>query len=425
MLALIGAEPLVVGYYDLSKQDEAADVDFSKYTHVNLAFAAPGKDGSIAFGQGISVGDAATKVKAKGAKVLVSVGGWGGSRWLSPVMANEASRTALVSSIVDTIGTNKLDGVDILWEYPGRAGSSCYAFDANNDTPNYLTFLQSLREQLNLKFSSDKKLITVGVPVEPFNLKSGPSTDVSGFAKAVDYAHLMPFGNNGGWQNTTAPNAPFNFEANKGAPYSFVSAIDAWTTAGWPADQLTGGISFSGRSAVTVMSMADEPTNQYQKQFSKPSQGDPEDDYWKDPCTGDMSVSGQWQYKYLRSLGKLSTPTTAASTIVRQWDDISKTPWLFNSTDNTFYSYDDQQSIKVKVDYAASKGMAGTMVWLLHMDYQNELLGAINGNSSTSSTSSTNIISSTNSTKPAKACTKRKGNHRRSQRHSRNRHRDL
>ncbi|KAJ2326239.1 hypothetical protein IWW51_002379, partial [Coemansia sp. RSA 2702] len=313
-----GASQLVVGYYDVTKQDEARDVDLSKYTHLNLAFGAPNKDGSISFGQGVSLGDVVGKLNATKLKVLVSIGGWSGSRWFSGIMKDAAASSTMISNIIDIIDTNKLAGVDILWEYPGRAAGSCYAFDADADTTNFLKFLQTLREQLDSKFGSSKKLITLAVRIEPFDVKGSPSTDVSAFAKLVDYAHLMP----------------------------------------------------------TVSDMTKDPTNQYQKQFNEVPKGDPEDGYWKDVCTDNIEISGQWQYKYLRKLGLLTAPTTAAPSIVRQWDSTSQTPWLFNTTVNRFYTYDDPESIKAKVDYAASKGLAGTMVWLVHMDYQNELIDA-------------------------------------------------
>ncbi|KAJ2319206.1 hypothetical protein IWW52_002113 [Coemansia sp. RSA 2704] len=410
-----GASQLVVGYYDVTKQDEARDVDLSKYTHLNLAFGAPNKDGSISFGQGVSLGDVVGKLNATKLKVLVSIGGWSGSRWFSGIMKDAAASSTMISNIIDIIDTNKLAGVDILWEYPGRAAGSCYAFDADADTTNFLKFLQTLREQLDSKFGSSKKLITLAVRIEPFDVKGSPSTDVSAFAKLVDYAHLMPFEINGAGQDTTGPLAPLNFEKGKGQPYSFVSAIDVWVNAGWPASQLTAGVSFSGRSASTVSDMTKDPTNQYQKQFNEVPKGDPEDGYWKDVCTDNIEISGQWQYKYLRKLGLLTAPTTAAPSIVRQWDSTSQTPWLFNTTVNRFYTYDDPESIKAKVDYAASKGLAGTMVWLVHMDYQNELIDAVVGTNSTISQSS----SSASTESKSKACLRRRAKRRNRRRHTR------
>ncbi|KAJ1952532.1 hypothetical protein GGI12_006218, partial [Dipsacomyces acuminosporus] len=96
------------------------------------------------------------------------------------------------------------------------------------------------------------------------------------------------------------------------------------------------------------------------------------------------------------------------------------TPWLFNTNSKIFISYDDPQSIKVKVDYAASKGLAGAMIWSVNMDYNNELMNVIQqwpggGNPSTSSipgssttaapTSSTRVTSSAPGTTSTTAVT--------------------
>ncbi|KAJ3496648.1 hypothetical protein NLG97_g2501 [Lecanicillium saksenae] len=78
--------------------------------------------------------------------------------------------------------------------------------------------------------------------------------------------------------------------------------------------------------------------------------------------------SGTWQWKHLLDQGVLGNPTKANSPWVRQWDNTSQTPWVFNPQTNIFISYDDPQSLKVKVDYATSKGLAGAMVWSLNMD---------------------------------------------------------
>ncbi|KAJ2546223.1 hypothetical protein EV175_005683, partial [Coemansia sp. RSA 1933] len=73
-----------------------------------------------------------------------------------------------------------------------------------------------------------------------------------------------------------------------------------------------------------------------------------------------------------------------------------------------FISYDDPTSLKIKVDYAASKGLAGTMIWSENMDYNNELIDVVHtwqngggpsgGGNTTSSTSSPSSTSTTNST---------------------------
>ncbi|KAJ1886944.1 hypothetical protein LPJ66_009377, partial [Kickxella alabastrina] len=71
------------------------------------------------------------------------------------------------------------------------------------------------------------------------------------------------------------------------------------------------------------------------------------------------------------------------------------TPWLFNPTTKQFISYDDPQSIKIKVDYAAAKGLGGTMVWSMNMDYNDELLSVVNSFGSQARTIATSSTVST------------------------------
>ena len=86
-------------------------------------------------------------------------------------------------------------------------------------------------------------------------------------------------------------------------------------------------------------------------------------------------MSGIWRYSSLRSEGVLTSPTKAAAPWIRQWDKVSQTPWLFNPKTKIFISYDDPQSIAVKVKYAKSKNLGGVMVWSVDEDSDNgELL---------------------------------------------------
>ncbi|KAJ2364692.1 hypothetical protein IW150_006412, partial [Coemansia sp. RSA 2607] len=338
-----------------------------------MAFGIPTADGGITYdGQATLQADVDTIHKA-GAQVLLSVGGWSGSSLFSDILKDKTARTAFLTNMVNFVKTYNLDGLDIDWEYPGRAGAACNKFDAANDTPNYLAFLQDLRKQLTTEFSSATKLITMAVRVDTFEINGVPS-DVSEFAKVVDYVHLMQYDINGAWMDTTGPNAPLNFETGKGYQVSFASAIDAWTSKGWPASQMTAGMPFYGRAVTSAVDMTLDPTNQYQTLVKTIPQGDSEDLTWSDTCDGTNGFAGNWQWKHLLDQGVLSDPLTAASPWVRQWDDVSQTPWLFNPKTKIFISYDDPKSIQAKVDYAASKGLAGTMVWSMNMENSNNHL---------------------------------------------------
>ncbi|KAJ2796578.1 hypothetical protein H4R20_005486, partial [Coemansia guatemalensis] len=193
--------------------------------------------------------------------------------------------------MTDYVKDKNLDGIDIDWEYPGRQGNTCNIVDAHNDAPNFLSFLKDLRGKFDSAFGNGKKLITLAVRVQPFDKQSSPMEDVSEFSKYVDYANIMAYDINGPWNAMTGPNAPFNYENSKGTPLSFVSAIDAWTNAKWPANQLVAGLAFYGRSTSAQQDMRQEITNQYQPQEHEVPLGDTEDAPWYDACAGSTSAS--------------------------------------------------------------------------------------------------------------------------------------
>ncbi|KAJ1830289.1 hypothetical protein LPJ63_005027 [Coemansia sp. RSA 2711] len=371
------ADPLVIGYYAAWKQEQAKAIDLSKYTHINIAFGIPETDGSITFPDPISLPDVVGNIHQSSAKALLSIGGWSGSYAFSDILKSQTASANLMAQISKLIKDNALDGIDIDWEYPGRAGDTCNVFDETNDTPNLLKFLQQLRASLDSQFGAGKKLITMATRLQPFDVDSVPLTDVTAFAKVLDFINLMIYDINGSWMPQTAPNAPFDYEDGQGSPVSFITAIDAWTKAGWPASKLNAGVPFYGRSTTALVDMTKDPKNQYQNQSSVLPQGDREDLAALDKCANATSVSGTWQWRLLREQGVLTSPTTAAAPWIRQWDDITKTPWLFNPNTKQYITYDDPTSLKIKVDYAAAKGLGGIMVWALYMDYQNELLDVI------------------------------------------------
>ncbi|KAJ2864476.1 hypothetical protein GGI22_001712, partial [Coemansia erecta] len=362
---VFAAEPNVVGYYASWAQQAIVGVDFSKYTHINLAFGVPAQDGTISFDPTVSLPNIVGQIHGNNTKALVSIGGWTDSCYFSKLVKDTSASNPFIKNIVNFVESNNLDGIDIDWEYPGRAGNDGNIIDEANDTPNYLVFVKNLRAAFTSKFGASKKLITMAVRVQPFDVNGSPSKDVSGFAKVVDFANIMQYDINGAWLATTGPNAPLNYEKGKATPLSFVTAIEAWTGAGWPASQINVGLAFYGRATNALVDMSLESSNQYQAQQEGVLPN----------CGG--NTEGVWQWNKMRTMGVLSSPSTAAAPWVRYWDDVTQTPWLFNPSIKQFVSYDDPQSIGAKLNHAKSLGIAGAMVWSMEMDYNGELLDTI------------------------------------------------
>ncbi|KAJ2158344.1 hypothetical protein GGF46_003845 [Coemansia sp. RSA 552] len=346
-------------------------MDLSKYTHINMAFGLPTAEGNFTFSGKEWLDDAVKEIQENNSMVLMSIGGWSGSAHFSGILKDTTARNAFINNMVSYVQQHNLDGIDIDWEFPGRQGDTGNPIDEANDTPNFLCFLQELRSRFNSEFGARKKLITMAVRIQPFDIDGKPTTDVAEFADYVDFANIMQYDVNGSWGETTGPNAPLEFECNRGNQQSFASAIEDWTNAGWPADKLTAGLAFYGHAMTAVKDMTQEPSNQYQPITKTVPQGDKEDK----PEDG-APYSGSWQWKHLRDQGLLCTPTEAAEPWTRHWDNVTKTPWLFNSESKVYISYDDPQSIREKAAFAKKKGLAGVMVWSIENDYQDELLDA-------------------------------------------------
>lgn len=130
------------------------------------------------------------------------------------------------------------------WEYPNKQGAGCNVINAQ-DTPNFLSFLQELRTaEPNITLSAATSIV-------PFNDATGsPSADVSGFAKVLDYVALMNYDVWGSWSNAVGPNAPLDDSCAPAADQqgSAVSAVKAWTAAGFPANQIVLAVAGYGHS---------------------------------------------------------------------------------------------------------------------------------------------------------------------------------
>ncbi|RUS17542.1 glycoside hydrolase superfamily [Endogone sp. FLAS-F59071] len=375
-----------VGYFPnwLYAKYPVSNIPFSKYTHINYAFAIVNDaSGTPTWSDPSEVQtqlpQLVTAAHAAGTKVLISAGGWSGCIAYSAIAGSSAARTTFINWSVAQIKTYNTDGVDIDWEYPGKQGAGCNTVDVANDTPNFLELLKELRAALDSSFPGANKEISLANRAVPFETPSGPSTDVSAFVPYVDRFQLMLYDMNGAWNSTTGPNAPFKQTTGVGAPFSYTDGIDLWMAAGVPASKIVAGLAFYGHTIKANEDMT-KTGSQFQACTIGAPLGDSDDAYWQDPyCSKDPGgYGGIWKWTNLRSQGLLTTPTTAAAPWVRYFDETSQTPWLFNPTTSIFISYDDPVSLKVKVDYALCKGLGGVMVWDIHQD-NGELLDVVVG----------------------------------------------
>ncbi|KZT74309.1 glycoside hydrolase family 18 protein [Daedalea quercina L-15889] len=216
-------------------------IDFGRFDWIDFAFAVPGQDYNLTWDGSDEAPDLlqrlVTVAHDSGKKVKLSVGGWTGSQYFSPAMSDASSRQTFASNIRAFYDAFDLDGIDIDWEYPGQTGNGNAV--SPDDTANFLSFLQLLRETL----PADAKM-SAAVQTVPFADANGsPLGNVSAFAQVLDWVLIMNY-DTWGSSKTPGPNAPLSDGCqNSTQPAaSAVAAVKAWTAAGFPANQLVLGV---------------------------------------------------------------------------------------------------------------------------------------------------------------------------------------
>ncbi|EIE85542.1 hypothetical protein RO3G_10252 [Rhizopus delemar RA 99-880] len=361
---------MVIGYFPnwLYANYPVENIPYTKYTHINYAFAILNNPDNLpSFTDDWAVESSFPKLVQMAhqskTKVLLSVGGWTGSKRFSPMVASKESRRNFINWNVEFMEKYNTDGVDIDWEYPGKQAAGCNEV-ADDDADNFLLLLKELRLALDTKFPQQHKEISMAVHVQPFVRSGTPMSDVKEFVPYFDHVNIMTYDMNGAWASTTGPNAPFKYLEGKGAPFSFTDSIKQWKLAGVPSEKITAGLAFYGRAMKANVNMITDPTNQYQPSQLGAPKGDSDDAYWQDPyCNVEPGgLSGIWKWTNLRKEGILKDDfITPGEGWVRHWDDVTQTPWLFNPTTQHYITYDDPQSLNIKVQHALCEDLAGVM----------------------------------------------------------------
>jgi chitinase len=356
----------IIGYYTSWSTyggKQIADLDASKLTHINYAFANIGADLRIALGDSYAdvekrfPNDLATdpffgnfnqllklKQKHPHLKTFISVGGWSWSGKFSDVALTDASRTAFAESCVAFIVKYGFDGVDIDWEYPvvgGMAGN----VKRPEDKTHFTLLMQTLRNKLDAQSAKDGKryLLSFAGASSAYYTNN---VELPKLQQYVDFVNIMAYDIHGTWDSLTGLNAPLFRDPNSAFAWDtgVSDSVQLYLSSGVPADKLVMGVPFYGYKYNNV---ANANNGLYQR------------------FAGGTSLS----YAQVVS-------TYLGQGYTRYFHPASKVPYLFNGS--TFITYDDPESIQYKAAYVKEKGIAGAMVWSLgHDTSEGSMLSAL------------------------------------------------
>lgn len=281
-------------------------------------------------------------------KVLVSVGGWSADGF-SDAALTESSRQVFADSVVEILRQYDLDGVDVDWEYPGQGKDAGIKY-REEDKGNFTLLLKSLRGALDAAgpaakhTGADHYLLTIAAADREYF----DHVEMSRLQVYVDWINEMAYDFFNSLTPTTGHHAGL-YRSKSGAATDRTAdaAVKQYLAAGVPAEKIVLGVPFYGRAFIGVTAKNHGIDQPYERFL----------DFYP--------------YKVLvqNFVGKQG--------YVRYWDAAADVPYLWNEKSRSFISYEDPQSLALKVCYARHKHLGGMMFWELSLDRNDELLDVI------------------------------------------------
>lgn len=352
------------GWSIYDRQFNVWDIDASKLSHLNYAFADI-KDGLVVLGdpyadaEKINVGHGDTfsdpadtlhgnlhqlfrlKQANRHLKVGLSIGGWSWSAGFSAAAANERARKRFVASAIQMIHDLGLDYVDLDWEFPVVGGVDKEAASPN-DGLNFVALLEEFTLQLAQHFPDPetRPYVTLAMSCAPHVYRHYPLAEME---KHVRYFSLMGYDFSGVWSPVSEhsanlfkrPPKTINGKTAMMSSNSVSEAIEYYLSNGIPNDKLILGMPMYGRSFASCYGL------------HHPFQG---------------ADKGSWEP------GLVDYKDIPASGYLTKWERTTNASFAVNPVTRSFISYDDVKAVAHKMAYIVQKGLGGAMFWELSAD---------------------------------------------------------
>jgi chitinase len=293
-----------------------------------------------------------------GLHLIVSIGGWDAAPQYSDIALTDRSRGRFVRSCIQAFLTAQgFDGIDLDWEFPVHGGMNR---SRPQDRADATALVREFRRRLDaLGRGSDRHyLLTVATPAGTWQqggaYSVSDSYDLAALARSVDWLNVMTYDMNTIFSPLSAFNAPLAADPRDRTPEpqrsrdNLTSAVRYYESQGVPAAKIMLGVAFYGRGFTGVSSQDAGLYSKYTAVYAETP--------WK-------TVRAQF----------LTDPDW-----VRHWSATAQAPWLYNSRQHIFFSYDDPLSLGIKADFARREQLRGVMIWVLGEDDPgNGLLNAL------------------------------------------------
>lgn len=329
---------------------DASQIDTAAYTHIHFAFGTLTNSYEVETGDVLSTYQFNAFKKIKGAKKILSFGGWDFSTF--PATYNifregvtSSNRLKMATNIANFIKKHELDGVDVDWEYPGAPDLPGIPAASKADGPNYLAFLVVLKNLL------PGKSISIAAPSSYWYLKQFPIKDIG---KVVDYIVYMTYDLHGQWdadnsysQEGCATGNCLRSQVNLTETKQSLAMI---TKAGVPGAKVIVGITSYGRSFNMAEAGCWGPGCVYTgtRESSQATKG---------KCTGTAGYIADAE------IADIVNDQKRAGRVVKNFVDTSSNSDILVYDDTQWVSYMSASTKKTRATLYSAWGFGGTTDW--------------------------------------------------------------
>ncbi len=267
------------------------------------------------------------KKKYRGLKIILSLGGWGGCQYCSPVFSSEEGRNEFASSTRELLEYFHADGIDLDWEYPAIPGYPGHAY-APVDKENFTLLIQSLRHILGKTY----EISFAAGGSDPF---IDSSIEWKKVMQIADKVNLMSYDLVHGYSSVSGHHTPLYSTPQQ--EMSTDHAVKKMLAAGVPARKIVIGSAFYAR-------------------------------LFKTNSIANHGLYDSAGFYESLSFSQLHDSISVTNGFVQYWDPVAKAPYAFNADRMLLATYDDSASIHLKTKYAINRHLNGIMFWQLMND---------------------------------------------------------
>jgi chitinase len=329
----------VIGYYT-GNSDEIDKYPVEKLTHIIFSFVhlkgtqltVDKQKDSLTLRHLVSLKQQHPKLK-----ILVSLGGWGGCEPCSEAFSTNKGRSDFAQSTLQLMKTYNLDGLDLDWEYPAIEGFPKHRF-VPEDRENFTDLVRKLHAVFAKKY-------LLSFAAGGFNQYLEKSIEWQKVMPLVDMVNLMTYDLTNGYSVTTGHHTPL-YSSDKQTE-STDNAIRFFEKNQLDLHKLIIGAAFYAR-------------------------------VWENVPDINNGIFQSGKFKAGISYKDFPKNFGADNGFELFWDKISQAPYYYSKPKKEFATFDNEQSVKLKTEYAKKKGLGGIMFWEITNDaYSHGLIDAI------------------------------------------------